>query len=287
MTMNRFLRSIRFIEDNIDNDISVHDVASAAFYSTFHFSRMFKALTGESIKDYISKRRLTIAAQRLMNEDVSLIELALTSRFSSQEAFSRAFKRMFGISPGKYRFHDSPLSIKYRHQVDQDTLHYLEEKITRQPRIIEKPSALYVGIDKKFHENESDYLTLWKPFKTYMGKIPNQIPNAYFGIYDAFEESNNDVYFTYMCCAQVNSLKDIPTGLVGKKIDQQLYAVFTHKGSLMTLKETFKYIWGTWLPNSNYDYHPTPDFELFPENYDASSPDSSVELYIPIKARNS
>lgn len=284
--MNRFLRSIHFIEDNIYNDISIHDVASAAFYSTFHFSRMFKSITGESVKNYIRKRRLTIAAQRLIQDDIGLLELSIISRFSSQEAFSRAFKRMFGVSPGKYRSNNAPLTIKYRDRFDKHALHYLQEHISQQPQIIEKPEAYYVGISKQFHEDETDYLTLWHPFKPFMGHIPNQLPNAYFGIYDAFEEKNNDIFFTYMCCAKVHSLDNIPAGMTGKKLDKQLYAAFTHKGALLQLKETFKYIWGTWLPNSGYDYHPTPDFELFPENYDASSPDSSVELYIPIK-RNS
>ncbi|WP_201778297.1 helix-turn-helix transcriptional regulator [Thalassomonas viridans] len=97
--MQRFFKSIDFIEQHLYDKISVHEVAAASHYSTYHFSRIFKALVGDTPKEYLRKRRLTVAAKRLLGEDIGILELALECQFDSQEAFTRAFKGLFNITP--------------------------------------------------------------------------------------------------------------------------------------------------------------------------------------------
>ena len=96
-------RAIALMEDNLTTATEPLRVAKAAGYSRFHFDRLFLATLGETPADYLRKRRLSEAARELVTTHKPLVEIALDYQFQSQEAFTRAFKRMFGISPGTYR----------------------------------------------------------------------------------------------------------------------------------------------------------------------------------------
>ncbi len=91
------------IEACLAEPLSLADIAAASGLSAFHFSRLFTALHGESVMAYVRRRRLARAARRLTEDaEVPLVELALDSGFESQQAFTRAFTRQFGVSPGRF-----------------------------------------------------------------------------------------------------------------------------------------------------------------------------------------
>lgn len=98
----------RFIESNLDNDYSIDEVARVAHYSLFHFHRLFRARTGESVSRYAKRLRMERAAYRLAhgsNESPTddLLTVAVEAGYSSHEAFTRAFRAMFGVTPSAYR----------------------------------------------------------------------------------------------------------------------------------------------------------------------------------------
>ena len=99
----KILKAIDFIEARLTAELTLAQIARTAGYSSYHFSRMFRALMGETVTCYIRRRRLTEAARRLIHRDDRLIDLAVTYGFESQAAFSRAFKRQFGYAPGAVR----------------------------------------------------------------------------------------------------------------------------------------------------------------------------------------
>src|SRR5262245_1728960 len=101
----RFLRAVDYIEDHLSEPIALADVAKQAGFSLHYFARLFRVLTGETFGAYLRARRMTLAAERLLGEgrELKLIELAFSCGYDSQEAFTRAFKRTFGVTPGEYR----------------------------------------------------------------------------------------------------------------------------------------------------------------------------------------
>ncbi|MCJ2050270.1 helix-turn-helix domain-containing protein [Methylobacterium sp. J-070] len=99
----RLDRVREFIDANLDNDISVDELAGAACLSKFHFIRAFKAATGISPHSYVSHLRLERAKILLRLGQMSLQDIAVTCRFSSQSNFTKAFRRVVGVSPGQYR----------------------------------------------------------------------------------------------------------------------------------------------------------------------------------------
>jgi AraC family transcriptional regulator len=82
-------------------------------------------------------------------------------------------------------------------------------------------------------------------------------------IYEAYGEKEDGVEFSYICSVEVADFDQVPDEIIKRTIPEQLYASFRHTGSLAFLPETLKYIWGSWLPKSNYEYVEKPDFELY------------------------
>lgn len=95
--------AIDYIEEHLDSQIQAEDAAAAAGFSKYYFHRIFKRETGLSLYEYIRKRRLAQAASLLLNSKISVLDIAVGLCFESQEAFTRAFKKRYGLPPGRYR----------------------------------------------------------------------------------------------------------------------------------------------------------------------------------------
>ncbi len=281
--MKRFFNSIEYIEQHLYQAVSIHDIAKASSYSVYHFSRIFKSLVGDSPKEYLRKRRLTVAASRLLQEDTSILDLALQCQFESQEAFTRAFKQLFAVTPGQYRKESDPYRLIYKDQFSPHMLHHLQNHLVMQPTIVEREPIKTVGIAKRYSNDDLDLKKLWSAFRPYKDKIPNRVGDELFGIYEEYEEDGDDTGFTYVCSAQVSSFDDIPENMVSRIIAGQKYACFEHKGALASLESTLKFIWGSWLPKSKYDYVEKPDFELYPGGFCDSDPGKILRIFIPIQ----
>ncbi|MFD1927603.1 helix-turn-helix domain-containing protein [Sporosarcina siberiensis] len=96
-------KSLNFIERHLTDKLQLHLLAEQAGYSRFHFQRIFRKIIGKSIAEYIRERRLTQSARILITSDQRIIDIAMTYRFNSQESFTRAFKKVYDITPGHYR----------------------------------------------------------------------------------------------------------------------------------------------------------------------------------------
>lgn len=96
-------RTIDWIESNIHEQISAEDIADGVSFSKFHFHRIFQSSVGMSVAVYIRMRRLANAAVALLQSDERIIDIAMYYQFESQEAFTRAFKKMYALPPGQYR----------------------------------------------------------------------------------------------------------------------------------------------------------------------------------------
>src|SRR5512144_3130107 len=131
----RFLRAIDHIEERLHQPVTLAEAAACAGLSAPHFSRLFRALTGEPFGAYLRRRRLTVAAERLSRPGGAppLIELAFECQYDSQEAFTRAF----GVTPGAYRERPSSERNSWRRRIDADALHFLTEVLVMEPEIRE------------------------------------------------------------------------------------------------------------------------------------------------------
>lgn len=97
-------RVVEHIDQHLDEPLELETLAGVAHFSPFHFHRLFSAWMGETLGEYVRRRRLEIAAQRLVSQPaVPVLQVALSVGFASAEAFARAFKTRFGSAPSTWR----------------------------------------------------------------------------------------------------------------------------------------------------------------------------------------
>lgn len=101
-----------YIRQNMTEEISLKRLSAALGYSEFHVSRMFHSLSGMAFRDYLRLRKLAFALKDVRDTDEGLIEIALNYGFQSQEAFTRAFRDAYGLTPGEYRKKPVPVALR-------------------------------------------------------------------------------------------------------------------------------------------------------------------------------
>ena len=102
-SQQRLKQAIDYIECHLERDVCLEGIAESAHLSQYHFARLFRAKFGHSAMAYVRRRQLANAVRRFSNADASILDVALDSGFGSHEAFTRAFRREYGISPRTFR----------------------------------------------------------------------------------------------------------------------------------------------------------------------------------------
>jgi AraC family transcriptional regulator len=289
-THARFLRSVAYIEENLLAPVSLSDAAKQAGFSAPHFSRLFRSLTGEPFGAYLRRRRMTVAAQRLAGgaRGVRLVDLALDCGYDSQEAFTRAFKRTFGRPPGAFRERPVTASTPFRRPVDAAELEHLREKLTPQPEIRELDSFTVVGVRERIGDDTRSRIpSVWGRFLEVVSRIPHVSSDSGHGLSlnaDLFDGS-----FDYVAGVPVSRVGRLPAGVIAETLPTLTWAVFSHRVRSLPLHEelapTYRWIFGTWLPASDWEYPVDADFERYPPGFDASEARGTIEIFVPVRAR--
>ena len=101
--VKRILKVLIYIEENIDEELTMDELARVACYSPFHFHRIFQAIVGETIHQYVKRLRMQRAAGKLRYTERPVTEIALDTNYDTPSAFTKAFKQFMGASPKRYR----------------------------------------------------------------------------------------------------------------------------------------------------------------------------------------
>lgn len=100
---NRINRVFQYIDENLDSDLSLNTISDIAFFSPYHFHRIFKFITEETLNEYVTRRRIEKSALDLIHKNIGITEIALKCGFNDNSSFTRAFKKYYGISPTEFR----------------------------------------------------------------------------------------------------------------------------------------------------------------------------------------
>ena len=118
--MYQWQKQIQIVVDEIDKCITNHDdealtlriLSQKLGYSEFYMTRKFKEISGMQFRDYLRLRKLAFALKEVRDSDKSFLDIALDYGFSSNEAFTRAFKRTYGMTPSEYRKKPKPVVLR-------------------------------------------------------------------------------------------------------------------------------------------------------------------------------
>ena len=282
-------KALQYIDGHISEDISFTTLADIYGYSSFHFHRIFTAITNLTITNYIKERRLKLAYNYLLDNDITVSEVCFKYGFNSIQTFNRSFKDMFGMTPTKAR----SLQTKIEVQSIDDIIRKYQKRITIDgdytltPRFVERSALVLAGLRKHTSEGWQVIGESWSELKANWDKL-DRVDSFMYGLEDYSEDCIPDpMQFYYMAAAEVRNVNNLPNGFSVKKIPASTYAVFTVNGnnSNNEIGRAFRYIYDVWLPNSEYciNGESTADFEFYDERWDCMDGNSQVDLYIPIK----
>lgn len=289
--------AIDYIEDHLQSpegdDLDIREIARRGGYSHWHFQRLFAATVGEGVKEYVRKRRLTLALKEITSTDRRLLDIALDHGFESQEAFSRAFKARFGATPGEARTDGvkSPASLE-KPKITIDYIDHLYRGMSMEPKITEKEAFTIVGVGAPFISILSNQANnfqvipaLWGQYLARAQEIQHRRGwHDYGAVWCTGDSAERKDECFYVAGAEVTEAKELPSGLLAREVPAGKYAVFTHKGPLTNLAHTMSYIHGSWLPKSPYRYREeAPELELYGPRFSPNSPESELEILIPIQ----
>ncbi len=279
------LKAIQFIEANLQNEITVLDISMEIGYSLYHFSRLFHGVTGHSPKDYLLRRRLSESAKDILNSQRKISDIAFAYQFNGSETFNRAFKRTFGLNPTELRKNATLGHLPLLTAITGKNLRQIAKIRTIEPEIMELNSIRLLGPTTLVQGSTRIITELWTKFSADIGKINNRIiPERFYQV--AFWPQNYDLNgFFVMCAVEVSDLDQIGINLVGKSLPSAKYLRFIHKGLACNVGLTYRYIYETWLPQSDYKLSLPYNFEYYGKNYcGPDNEESESEIYIPIES---
>ncbi|NKB77328.1 MAG: helix-turn-helix domain-containing protein [Gammaproteobacteria bacterium] len=290
----RVARVLTYICHHVDEPLSVDVLAKKAYFSPFHFHRIFRAIAGETVGEVIQRIRLEFGARQIRHGVQDMAIVAQSCGYESTQAFSRAFRRGFGIPPGVYRKRKSHPSFQGplgRVVFDPETMKTkllpIIEEHNMQIDITTKPAVNYA------------YMTHYGPYNGIAGMFDTLIQ---WGLTKGIDPANCEV-FSLSYDSPKNTPSEqlrsdacvaIPEKLQSRiaesddikiaTLDEQRYAVYTHKGKYDDIADAYEQMIGSWAAESNEQIADKPFVEVY-NNDCRSLPQSEwlTDLCIPLK----
>jgi AraC family transcriptional regulator len=276
--MNPVAKALWYIEIHFGQALSLDEVAQVAGVSRYHLARAFGVATGRPILRYVRGRRLSEAAKQLGGGAPDILEVALQAGYGSHEAFTRAFRDQFGLTPEMVRAQGHLRNIQLVEPLKMnDTPLQLHP-----PRYVEGKPLLIAGLgDRLSCEGAAGIPALWQRFGASIGHIHGQVGgNVAYGVCSNGDEDGN---LDYLCGVEVSDFSGIPADWGRLRLAAQRYAVFSHPGHVSGIRGVWNAILNHWLPQSGHEPADAPDFERYGESFDPRTGQGGFEIWVPLK----
>ena len=271
----RIAKALSFIEANLRNDLRPEDVAVEAFFSLPHMYRVFRAMTGLSIKDYISRRRLSVAAESLLSSRVKVIDLALSLRYDSPETFLRAFRRHYGVTPSEFR--KTSMEAKLFMPIHPEKI---REGNALGSSLIDPRYAWHrelslsgrsLGTSMAGGKNLADIPPFWDRLSR-SGFLDMKPDESFYAVYDDWVGEDDFTLYAGKQSSSGRALKSF-------SVPAARYAVFTLEPFDATVAASFwNSIYGRWFPETGVERTDRlVDFERYSSDF------HRLEIFIPVK----
>jgi AraC family transcriptional regulator len=279
--MSAVAKTIWMIESRFRDPPSLDEMAAHAGVSRFHLSRIFPIATGYSISSYIRARRLTEAAKALAEGAPDILDVALDAGYGSHEAFSRAFREQFQLTPDELRRRRSLNNVAVVEAIRMDPA----QKITlAPPRIENQPAIRLAGLNQRYTgatmAGIPDQWTRFRPFIDTMTDGRQQGDS--FAVVGRMEEGIDG--FDYFCAIPQGAGVALLPGLTEMTLPAARYARIRHEGHISQIRATCAAAFD-WLPTSGHEADNTwfSFLEYYGPDFDGRTGQGTVEVWIALK----
>lgn len=276
--MSLIRKIVWYVEANLGHDISLSDVARATGASRFHITRLFAVATGRPLMAYVRARRLSEAARGFMAgiDTATILDVALGAGYASHEAFTRAFRAEFGLSPKRLRQSGDCAALPF---TDPFTMNDLNPLPPQTPRMADAPAMIFAGLARTYDFNGLTAIPgQWQAFRPWFGHIDGQVGGVTYGVSYNFRADG----FDYMSGVEVDGTGILPGEFATLKVERGHYAVFEHRGHVSGIADTWRHIYDEWLTAAGLAPRPTAPFERMDERFDGATGNGVIEIWIPV-----
>ncbi|WAU78765.1 AraC family transcriptional regulator [Streptomyces sp. Qhu-G9] len=283
--LERLNEALEHIESRLDQRIEVTELARIAMTSEYHFRRLFSALAGLPLSEYIRRRRLTVAGAEVLAGERTLLEIAVRYGYGSGEAFARAFRTVHGVGPGEARRTGASLSSQPRLSFRL----VVEGNSSMRYRIVEKEQFQVVGRKVRVplvHEGMNPAIVefirgLGQDTLARISSLSDQEPAGILGVSDNLDPSRAegtelDYYHGVVTRAAA------PEDLDALVVPAGAWAVFESSGPFpLALQHMWRDVFTQWFPSNPYQSRPGPEILRTRLSPDAATADA--ELWLPVE----
>ena len=272
----RLERVFRWLADHLDDTLDLTRLADVACLSPYHFHRVYRAMQGETAAETVRRLRLHRAAVELITGELPVARVARRAGYSSQEAFTRAFKAAYAVPPARYRASFVPMPTANREESAMETMTY--EATIRQTKPIRVAALRHQGA----------YMNIGSTFERLLALAAGQ------GLLSP-QIRTFGVYYDDPLATPVNALRadaclalhdgKTPTGeLQLGEIRGGRYAVVLHVGPYAELERPYKWLYGTWLAQSGEEPDNAPVVEEYLNDARTVLPTAlETEIWLPLR----
>jgi AraC family transcriptional regulator len=278
--MNPAQKALWYIESHLADALTLDEIAAIGGVSRFHMVRSFAAATGLSVMRYVRARRLSEAARALAGGAPDILNLALEADYGSHEAFTRAFRDHFGMTPEAVRQAACADKLRLQEPIMMDST---RTDTLAAPRFETGKAMLVAGVGERYNHADNGGAAIpsqWQKFHHKQAEIPDRVGKLAYGVCCNGDDSGN---FDYIAGVEVSDFSDLPREFARVRIPAQRYAVFTHSEHISTIRRTVNTIWNHWLPQSKLCVADAPNFERYDEKFDPATGDGGLEIWVPVK----
>lgn len=287
--LERLNQALGHIERRLDQQVDVAELARIAATSEYHLRRMFSALAGMPLSEYIRRRRLTVAGADVLGGRESLLEIAVRHGYGSGEAFARAFRAMHGVGPGEARRTGAAL-------VSQPRLTFrltVEGSSSMRYRVVDRPDFSVVGLKARVplvhlgpNQEIIDFVRGIDPQTLErLEKLSDQEPQGIVAVCDDLDPSRAegtelDYYQGVVTSAAA------PDGTVVLPVPAGTWAVFTTSGPApQAIQGLWRDVFTEWFPSNPYRSRPGP--EILRTRLSPDRTEADAELWLPVEREQS
>jgi len=286
------LRVLTHIQGHLDAALDLEELAGVACFSSFHFHRVFAAMTGETIADHVRRLRLERAALALRSGAKPVIQVALEAGYEAHEAFTRAFKAAYGVSPAEFRRGQEPSArlaapsgVHFRPGVPLTTFNtnHITTKVMKV--MIKKIKPLRVAYLRHVGPYENAKQTGFDLMARLRADKQIHLHSAYIGIGHDDPNVTPAAELRYDACFTVEEGYEPKKPVQLQTIVGGDYAV-AKNCPVEELKDAFKYLFGKWIAQSSRELRPAPSFVMVEEARDAvARKQQRMDIYVPLLSK--